>query len=86
MSVGKGSIRRVTGAKEAPAAVAEKAPVLTEEKAPAKKAPAKKAPAKKAPAKKTPEKKAVLHTPAAPIVAPKKGTVNIGDAMPIWLL
>lgn len=92
MSVGKGSIKRVTGATapvaevEAPAVKAEPA------KKPAAKAPAKKTPAKapaktsaKKPAAKKPAEKP-LHTPAAPIVAPKKGTIKIGDPMPVWLL
>ena len=90
MSVGKASIKRALGAKEAPKPVVEEtviaapAAVPAEKKPAAKKTPAKKPVAKK-PAAKTPAAKKPVAPKAEPAKAPKTD-FSLGDDLPYYLL
>ena len=95
MSVGKGSLQRVTG-KAAPKKAAQGEPKTENTaKTAAAKAPAKK-PAAQAAKKSTPKStvrkpsvktaEPTLHTPAAPLLKKQKGIIAIGEKMPVWFL
>ena len=94
MSIGKNAIKRVqnngysnvkTSAPDMENSTEIPTPVQVAEavmEKPAKKTAAKKAPAEKAPAKKAAPKKA----PAAPAMPEKTGGVQLGEALPYYLL
>lgn len=91
MSVGKSSIKRALGAKEAPKTAVEEVKATAPAAAPAEKKPAaKKAPAKKPATKKSAAKAPVAKKPVAPKAAPvkiaPKTEFSLGDDLPYYLL
>lgn len=91
MSVGKASIKRALGAKDAPKPAVEEVKAPAPVAAPADKKPAaKKVTAKKPAAKKPAAKASAAKKPVAPKTAPAKITpkteFSLGDDLPYYLL